>query len=88
MEFSLRTWIIGIAIFILAGFGLMQLVVQGTENRVKSCEAHCTSEGKRAVSLPIGTMGKTIESGSTGDWRMDAKTCQCISGADTPKQGK
>jgi len=77
MDYSPRQWIVGAAIFLLAGLGLMKLVVVTSEIRSDACEEYCTAQGKNSISLPAGTMGQTVESGSTGDWRTDSQTCRC-----------
>jgi hypothetical protein len=92
MDLSRRTWLALILAFLMVGVGLMLLVEREAENRAKSCAAQCKAEGKRALYLPPGTMGQTVEGGSTGgsDWRMAFENCHCVSSStgavSAPKQ--
>ncbi len=90
MDISWRTWLLTILVFLVAGIGLMVLVTGTAENRAKECSIQCKAEGKLPVFMPPGTMGQTVETGSSSsDWRIAFENCRCVAsstGVTPPKQ--
>ena len=79
MDISRRTLAVLVAAFVIGGLGFYSLVTNESSKRISDCKAYCEAQGKRAVALPAGTAGQTVESGYIGDWRhTEANKCQCV----------
>jgi len=87
MDINWRPWLLTISVFIVVAIGLMVLITETAENRAKECSIRCKAEGKLPIFMPPGTMGQTIESGSSSsDWRIAFEHCRCISSPSAIKR--
>jgi hypothetical protein len=77
---SPRTLIVAVIVFVAAGFGMFSMIAtEPDRQRSKSCASYCEAQGKRAVVPPSGTAGRSVEHGSTWDWRYSEESkCQCV----------